>query len=83
MGQIHDEYGCPRKKHAGWLLSRSWELDDVRVETMYSCQGLSQELETGCLKLAIVKFLGVQFLRGTTLYSDFNHKQVYIYQNRA
>ena len=31
MGQITDEYGCPRKKHAGWLLSRSWEIDDVRV----------------------------------------------------
>ena len=27
-------------------------------------QGLSQDLETGCLKLAIVKFLGVQILRG-------------------
>ena len=27
-------------------------------------QGLSQELETGCLKLAIVKFLGVQISKG-------------------
>ena len=27
-------------------------------------QGLSQELETGYLKLAIVKFLGVQNLKG-------------------
>ena len=27
-------------------------------------QGLSQELETGCLKLAIVKYLGVQFFKG-------------------
>ena len=27
-------------------------------------QGLSQELETGCLKLAIVKFLGVQIFKG-------------------
>ena len=25
-----------------------------------SRQGLSQDLETGCLKLAVVKFLGVQ-----------------------
>ena len=27
-------------------------------------QGLSQDLETGCLKLAIVKFLGVQNFKG-------------------
>ena len=27
-------------------------------------QGLSQDLETGCLKLAVVKFLGVQIFRG-------------------
>ena len=27
-------------------------------------QGLSQELETGCLKLAIVKYLGVQIFKG-------------------
>ena len=30
----------------------------------FSQQGLSQDLETGCLKLAIVKFLGVQMLKG-------------------
>ena len=27
-------------------------------------QGLSQDLETGCPKLAIVKFLGVQIFKG-------------------
>ena len=27
-------------------------------------QGFSQDLETGCLKLAIVKFLGVQIFKG-------------------
>ena len=27
-------------------------------------QGLSQDLETGCLKLAIVKYLGVQNFKG-------------------
>ena len=27
-------------------------------------QGLSQELETWCLKLTIVKFLGVQIFKG-------------------
>ena len=39
-------------------------------------QCLSQDLETGCLKLAIVKFWGVHILKGTTIYSDFNHKHV-------
>ena len=27
-------------------------------------QGLSQDLETGCPKLAIVKFLGIQIFKG-------------------
>ena len=27
-------------------------------------QGLSQDLETGCLKLAIVKYLGIQIFKG-------------------
>ena len=27
-------------------------------------QGVSQDLETGCLKLAIVKFFGVQIFNG-------------------
>ena len=31
---------------------------------MSTMQGLSQDLETGCLKLAVVKFLGVQFFKG-------------------
>ena len=29
-----------------------------------SQQGLSQDLETGCLKLAVVKFLGVHIFKG-------------------
>ena len=29
-----------------------------------SAQCLSQDLETGCLKLAVVKFLGVQIFKG-------------------
>ena len=37
-------------------------------------QGLSQDLETGCLKLAIVKFM-----KGTTINSDFNHKLIKMY----
>ena len=28
------------------------------------CQCLSQDLETGCLKLAVVKSLGVQIFKG-------------------
>ena len=30
----------------------------------YSLQGLSQDLETGCLKFEIVKFVGVQIFKG-------------------
>ena len=39
-------------------------------------QGLSQDLETGCLKLAIENFWASKFLRGTTIHSDFNHEHV-------
>ena len=40
-------------------------------------QGLSQDLETGCLlKLAIVKFWASKVLIETTIYSYFNHKHV-------
>ena len=43
----------------------------------YDIQGLSQDLENGCPKLTVVKFLGSsKFLRGTTIYSDLNHKHV-------
>ena len=35
-----------------------------RVVMKGSGQGLSQDLETGCQKLAIVKFLGVQIFKG-------------------
>ena len=31
---------------------------------MCDAQCLSQDLETGCLKLAVVKFLGVQIFKG-------------------
>ena len=46
-------------------------------------QGITQDLETGCLKLAIVKFWASKFSRGNTIYSDFNHKYEWIYQNKA
>ena len=37
--------------------------DQMRMsECMNQC--LSQDLETGCLKLAVVKFLGVQIFKG-------------------
>ena len=39
-------------------------------------QGLSQDLQTGCLKLAVVKSLGVQIFKGDHIYSYFNHKHV-------
>ena len=39
-------------------------LVQMTLVTEVSRQGLSQDLETGCLKLAIVKFLGIQIFRG-------------------
>ena len=36
----------------------------LNVEPWGFSQGLSQDLETGCPKLAIVKFLGVQVFKG-------------------
>ena len=46
----------------------------IMIMTIGQC--LSQDLVTECLKLAVVKFLGIQFLRGITIYSYFNHKHV-------
>ena len=34
------------------------------INIIHSIQCLSQELETGCLKLAVVKYLGVQIFKG-------------------
>ena len=45
-------------------------------EYLTSIQGLRQGLETGCPKLAIVKFWGVQFSREIIIYLDYNHKHV-------
>ena len=36
--------------------------DIVLAKTLLQC--LSQDLETGCLKLAVVNFLGVQIFKG-------------------
>ena len=41
--------------------------EDAGVDVSTSAtqgQGLSQDLDTGCLKLAIVRFLGIQIFRG-------------------
>ena len=47
------------------------EIDRLIIKISHSCQtlstgmqGLSQGLETGCLKFAVVKFLGDQILKG-------------------
>ena len=57
-------------------------LDCTSIEFDGSCesvdQGLRQDLETGCLKLAIVKFLGVQILKG-----DHNILRFHPYENKA
>ena len=58
-----------------------WEI--LLYEKGLVTQCLSHDLETGCLKLAVVKSLGIQIFKGVTIYSYFNHKHVYIYQNKA
>ena len=43
-------------------------------------QGLRQDLDTGCPKMAIVKILGHPgFQRESIIYSDYNHKHVFSY----
>ena len=41
------------------LISSYWSEDVIGMHE----QGLSQDLETGCLKLAIVNFMGVQMFK--------------------
>ena len=53
----------------GFKLKISWSpleywMSKTFIELHYRHQGLSQDFETGCLKLAIVKFWGVQTFRG-------------------
>ena len=45
-------------------VSKSWLIPCMLWTQRVEIQGLSQELENGCLKLAIVKFLGVQIFKG-------------------
>ena len=47
--------------------------------TGHDWQGLRQDLlETGCLKLPIVKFLGIQIIsrKNHNIYPDYNHKDL-------
>ena len=69
---LRDERG----KKAGQYKTAHGKLHACTL-TIHVCnQGLSQNLETGGLKLAIVKYLGVQNFKGITIYSYFNHKHV-------
>ena len=56
-------YIVARLKCDGSLLARATNNTMMR-KIWDSKQGLSQELETGCLKFAIVKFLGDQIFKG-------------------
>ena len=69
--------------HSHTSLVLALQVFNFKLEKHGTRQGLSQDLETGCRKLAIVNLLGVQILRGTTIYSNFNHKHVLIIQNKA
>ena len=46
-------------------------------EVMHGHQGLSQDLETGCLKLAVVKFLASRFLLGGSQYTHISTINMY------
>ena len=53
-----------------------WKIQPKRIilnkkQTVHTMQGISQDLDTQCPKLAIVKFLGIQFSQYT---QDYNHK---------
>ena len=45
-----------------YRFSKTCPFVDSTYKYMYQC--LSQDLETGCLKLAVVKLLGVQIFKG-------------------
>ena len=40
-------------------------------------QCLSQDLETGCLKLAVIKFLGIQIFKGGSQYTHISTINMY------
>ena len=49
-------------------------LKKMAAPTFFNCQlwvpvSYSQDLKTGCLKLAVVKFWGVQIFKGVTIYN--------------
>ena len=47
-------------------------------------QGLSQDLETGCPKLSVVKFWGVHVSKGNhSILINCNHKHVFNYSNKV
>ena len=48
----------------GNMLCRQVKKSCVYVGIKQQNQGLSQDLETGCIKLAVEKFLGVQIFKG-------------------
>ena len=73
---IEIRYDIHKQSHASCI-------GEKKTDYMLCKQCLSQDLETGCLKLAIVNFWVSKILRGATIYSYFNHKHVYIYQNKA
>ena len=66
---FHCGHGEPQYSHVDKIIPVYVSIVMVRV--------LSQDLETGCHKLTIVKCLSVLFSRGTTMHSDYNHKHVF------
>ena len=60
------------------------QIDSVAATlSIWLKQGLSQDLETGCPKLATVKKLDVLFSGETRIYLDYYHKHAFIILNKA
>ena len=59
----HEEANCLNKKHSPGIFLINVLYLKKKIYVMPK-QCLSQDLETGCLKLAVVTFLGVQNFKG-------------------
>ena len=72
-----------RVRGGGYIesVARCQKMLSIDYETFSStrCPGqcLSQDLETGCLKLAVVKFFGVQIFKGDHKYTHISTINIY------
>ena len=62
--QIGKLSGRRNPLYTGGAITKTFLLFLFIVSGLVGRQGLSQDFETGCLKLAVVKFLGVHIFKG-------------------